>query len=826
MREAGSELEEVVVLAPKVKGSVSALVEVRRQSSAVADVLGAEQMARSGDSDAASSLRRVTGLTLVNGKFVYVRGLGERYSSVQMNSFSLPSPEPSRRVVPLDLFPTSALESVLVQKSYSPDLPGEFGGGVIQLQTRTLPDKFYFRASLSTNYEPSGGLMSYRGGSIDAFGIDDGGREMPGAIREALSSGRKLVPKQTGSPDGIDEAELTSLSRSLNNNYNVSGEGDSAPMPGLSLATGDRFRMGTASLGVSGSLLYGSDLDSGERQARGFNVGAGGRLDPDYSRTSAYSESEVRLAGNLDLGLELNKNHQLGFSTYVLRHTSDLVQVDSKRDANSPSVAETTTIEWTERQLWTKHFKGRHLMKETFPRQLEFNWRAGWSDAERAQPDRREYTYDRTGGSSQMRGGSDGNRRTWSDLSDDSNEVGADIAVSLLPESEKLKLKFGAVRQGRLRRSDVSRLFFISDSAGGVEGVEGSASPEEHFDLDNRGPGKYQLRNITDAADSYSGAQTVDAQYAMLDYVPVKSWSFQAGARHERSVQAVKTFRYYAPENPFSRSELIMDDVLPAYSATWRPDDRWRARLAYSETLARPDFRELSEVGFIDDETGYQVEGDSSLKGTVIRNVDHRWEYYFTSDEYVSLGGFYKNFLDPIEVMFKPGVNNIQTFANAKSATNYGLEFETRFGLRNASRVLRRWSLLSNLTWIQSRIELDERNRGIQTSDSRPLQGQSPYVVNLQFQYDRPLWGFSGTLLYNVVGPRITEVGTNERPDIYEQPFHQLDFVLSQKIDKNWSAGFRAKNLLDPVVEAKQGGEVVRSLRRGRTFALGLSAAF
>lgn len=825
LKDASNELEEVVVLAPKMKGSVSALVEVRRQSSAVTDVLGSEQMARAGDSDAAASLRRVTGLTLMNGKYVYVRGLGERYSGVQMNQFSLPSPEPARRVVPLDLFPTSVLESIVVQKSYTPDLPGEFGGGIIQLQTKSLPDKFFFRTSLSTNFENTEDRLTSRGGKTDWLGMDDGSRKLPSVIESALASGRKLVRRTAGSSEGMSEEELTQLGRSLPNNYRTSRT-SATPPPNMTLSSGTSFKLGPNKFGLAGGLLYGQSVDSGERINNGYNVGSGNKLVTDFNEKADFAETEIRLAGSLDLGWELRKSHQIGFNTFLLRHTTDFVQEKNRVSQATPtSRLESTTIEWTERQLWTKHLKGKHDLNALLGRPVEIGWRVGLADATRLSPNRREFAFERTPNSYQMRSDSGGNRRTDSKLADQSQEFGVDVTVPLSSTPDKLKLKLGASQITRERRSDVFRLFFQPDWSGAGP-VDPGASPEERFKPENIGPGGYMLQNLTDAADSYSGKQTVNAQYAIVDYAPWKSWSFQAGARAETSEQKVSTFKYFESDKPFAESRLDMRDLLPAYSTVWKPNDQWRARLAYSETLARPDFREMSTVGFIDDETGYEVQGNPNLKGTVIQNIDHRWEYYFTSDEYASIGGFYKRFENPIEVMFVPGVNKIQTFDNARAAQNYGAELEARVGLRHFSRTFRRWSVLGNYTWIQSNIELDERNRGIQTSDKRPLQGQSPYTVNFQLQYDRPLWGFSATLLYNIVGPRITEVGTNEIPDTYEQPVHQVDFVASKSIAKNVTVGLRARNLLDPVIEARQENEIVRSQRRGRSMGVSLNAVF
>lgn len=826
LKEAVNELEDVVVLAPKVRGSVSALVEVRKQSSAVTDVLGSEQMARAGDSDAAASLRRVTGLTLVGGKYVYVRGLGERYSGVQMNQFSLPSPEPSRRVVPLDLFPTAIMESIVVQKSYSPDLPGEFGGGLIQLKTKSLPESGFFRANISQNFENTSGGLSYKGGSTDWLGFDDGGRKLPGNIKNILSQGLQLTPNIPGFDSGVSQEELVTLGRSLSNNYNTS-ESSTQSLPGFAMSAGNGWNLSGIKLGVSGSALYGQSNDTLERRVRAFNVGSGGKLEIDTDQVTKYTEIETRVAGSFDVGVDVYKHSNIRASSFLLRNTTNLAQNNYKQNFGSGgNFTDATILDFTERQLWTQHLKGEHQLEKWLSRPLQLDWRAGRSEALRESPDRREYLYDVISGQKSIASDSAGNRRTWSDLIDESTEMAVNVSAPVFKnEPEYLKIKLGALTLNKDRKSDITRLYFANDYSGTAP-FNTSADPETIFAPDNLGPGKLLLKNLTNAADSYSGSQKLDAQYIMADFSPWQKWSFQAGIRHETSTQEVNTFKYFEPGNPFATSQLKMDDLLPAYSLVWKPTEKIRGRIAYSETLARPDFRELSTVGFIDDETGNNVQGNANLKGTVIKNLDHRWEYYFTPDEYASVGIFYKNFENPIEVMFLPGVNRIQTFDNAKAANNFGFELEGRVGARHFSRTLRRFTVLSNLTLIQSEIELDERNKGIQTSASRPLQGQSPYVVNMQLQYDHSTLGFSSTVLYNIVGKRITEVGTNDIPDTYEQPFGQLDFVASQRLAKNYSINFRARNLLDPEIESTQGDEVVRSQKRGRVFQINLGAVF
>lgn len=823
LKAAQNELEEVLVLAPKIKGSLSSLVEVRKQSSAVTDVLGAEQMARAGDSDAASSLRRVTGLTLVGGKYVYVRGLGERYSGVQMNSFSLPSPEPARRVVPLDLFPTSIMESIVVQKSYSPDLPGEFGGGVIQLKTRSVPEKFFFRSTLSTAYENVGTRLEHQGGSTDWLGIDDGSRDLPAPVKAAINQGKKLEINVPGFSGGVSQDELTSMGKSFTNNYNLSRT-ESQSLPGVAMSMGSGWKIGGGTkIGVTGSALYGQTTDQLERTVRTFNVGAGNKLERDTLRQSEYAEIETRLAGSFDVGAEVTKDHKLVASSFLLRNTTKLTQMDVTEYVSSPAT-ESTIADFTERQLWTRHLKGEHDFSRYIPVQVDWRW--GWADARRDSPDRREISYLVSDSSKTMLDNQSGNRRIFSELTDDSVEQALNISIPIKNESrEYMKFKMGVLRLERQRDSDVSRFYFSKDTQG-ASSIDFTQDPQSVLAPSHIGPGQLMLKNITNDADSYTGQQTVDAQYLMAEISPWEQFSFQAGFRRETSTQLVRTFKYFDPGTPSSISSIEMNDILPAYGVVWKPSEKIRARVAYSETLARPDFREMSTVGFIDDETGNVVQGNANLQGTVIKNIDHRWEYYFTSDEYASVGLFYKKFDNPIEVLFLPGVNRIQTFDNAKAAENYGIEFEGRVGARHFSRFLRRWTVLSNLTLIKSEIELDEENQGTQTSTSRPLQGQSPYVVNVQLQYDRPVWGFSSTLLYNVVGKRITEVGTNGIPDTFEQPFGQLDFVATQRLAANWTVSLRARNLLNPEVMSTQGEETVRSQRRGRIYGLVLGAVF
>lgn len=821
LKRSVSDLEEFLVLAPKVKGSVSALVEVRKNSAAVAEVLGSEQMAKQGDSDAGASLRRVTGLTLVGGKYVYVRGLGERYSAVTLNGSSLPSPDPSRRVIPLDIFPTSVLESVVVQKSFSPSQPGEFGGGLIQLQTKSLPEKPFLRMSAGASLEGQVDQIIYQGSSTDWLGVDDGIRQLPAPIRNALESGKKL--NENNPPlftDGFSPDELDALGRSLPLTYNTR-RGKRTNIPSLSLSGGTRANWRDFSFGLSASGSHSTGLEQTEKSSYRYDADSPSNLTLTESSTAIVSEREIKSSGTLDLGAS-NKDHGLQLSLLMVRHSTDESEIrESWRTSDSVNSRRITNLEWVERELFTKQLAGNHQWRHFLAEPIQFRWRVSESIAQRNAPDSKQYVYEeRVPAVFTLGRDNNGNRRIFSDLKDQSREFGGELRQDFsLSEKTKIGLYAGGTFLARERNADVWRLHMrlrnsSLDLAGDPDSILGQI-----------GSTGFQLTNLTESADSMSAEQSTTSVYVGAD-LQLPNWVWSSGFRRESGLQEVKTFYYFDRQNPTSRAGLETRDILPSHSLTWKPNDRVRGRIAYSETTARPEFRELSTVPFIDNESGYETVGYDKLRGTVIKNYDHRWEFYPTPEESVSFGVFHKDFSFPIEEVFEPSPNLRKTFRNVDQAKSSGLEFDARMDLRRISRFLRRWSILGNVSLIRSRVTLGEEAKGQQTSENRPLQGQSPWVINAQAQYDRPQQGSSFGLVYNVVGPRITEVGTNFRPDIYEQPFHQVDFVGGQKFAKIYAVNFRAKNLLDPEAKSLQGGKLVRSQRKGRSFYVSLSASF
>jgi hypothetical protein len=808
------EVQEITVAAPRIQNSVEALLEIRKKTQNVADVLGAEAMSRNGDSDAASSLRRVTGLTLVNGKYVYVRGLGERYSSVLLNGSQVPSPEPSRRVVPLDLFPISILESITVQKSFSPNRPAEFGGGLIELQTKLIPREFTGSLSLGLSSDQFNSGLNYVGGKNDFLGFDDGTREMPNEIKAAFQSKKKLIISES---EGFTEKEIVELGNKLSNNYNVKNKKNQT-IPNLQISFGDSTNFKNYKMGGLFGGIYSTSFDNGQKTSRSFNIGAGEKLEKEDESVTSFSESEIQLGGASNLGFAYKDDFKLNLNTIFLRNSTNSTQVKvSERKSDSFSSRQYTTLEWVERQLFLNQLSGNHDLDR-----IKINWRVNKSIATRESPDTREVMRNFDNGQYVLETDVTGNKRVFSELKDESSEYGLDTEFDVI-ERESFNVKFlaGVTQNIKDRKSDVYRLHFKNNF--NTNSLPDLSQDSETL-LGNRGKDSFLLTNLTDSADSFSGEQKINSYYGLIESKVGSFVSLNFGMRKETSSQRVKTFKYYEPDKPSSEGYLKMDDLLPSYGGSINISEGQKIRIAYGETIARPDFRELSTISYIEDETGYDVIGNNELKGTIIKNWDLRFENYFDDTDYFSVGGFYKSFTAPIEAIFQPGDKLVKTFTNASAAKSYGAELEGRSSLRHISRHLRRWSLSANYSLIKSQVEID-KTQGNQTSLDRPLQGQSPYVVNLQLFYDRPQLNITSGLIFNVIGRRITEVGVNARPDTYEEPFQQLDFVFNQKF-KEWGYGFKAKNLLDPKAESTQGEEIVRSRNKGRSYAFNVSTLF
>jgi outer membrane receptor protein involved in Fe transport len=828
---AGLELAEFVVVEPFIEGSLSSVIDEQRSVAGVTNVIGAEQFSRSGDSDAGSALSRVTGLTLVGGEFVYIRGLGERYSSTLLNGANVPSPDPTRKVVPLDLFPTGVIESILVQKSYSPEMPGDFGGGAVEIRTRGIPEESFFNLGFSIGArDGSTGEkgLTYRGGDYDFLGIDDGTRELPDLVRDATEDNTPIVAQNPFLPDGIPPDELEELGESFPVIYDARPT-RLGPDLGLSFEGGQLFELGSGwNMGYTAAVLWDDSKQTRVEERRSFIPLGDGSLRPNDDYEIDRTRRNIQLSGFLTAGLQYQDLHRLDVTSMILRQTEDEVSVQEGFNLDEDGIIRITELEWEERQLISNQVRGEHQ----FPAlaDLRLDWDYSESRANRYVPDQRRYRYDPDSVADFIFSRrSDNNVRRFSDLDDKAVDWGSDLNLPLAFGSLETTVSAGYRRLDKSRESSIRRFQF-----GGVNTLtqdqRRSPSLEEILNPDTIRPRGVVLNETTRDTDNYSAALDVEAYYANLDLTFFERIRLAAGARVEQWDQQVTTFSIADPNAAPVVAELAEEDVLPAAALTWFVTERQQLRASFAETIIRPDFKELSPAPFTDPVLNREVVGNPELRPSGVTHYDLRWEFYPSPDEVVSLGIFYKLIDRPIELTVQSGVEQRLSFANAVEAENFGIEFEAR---KQLGFLAERWPRLGwldrffvagNLSWIESEITIDEL--GILTSDSRALQGQSPYIINFQLGYDDEDRGLAATLQFNQVGPRIAEVGVLGAPDKEEAPAAQLDVILQYRW-RPW-AGLKLKlgNLLDAGFEVTQGDEVTQSYSVGRTVSLGVDIEF
>lgn len=828
---AGVELAEFVVLEPHLAGTLTAVIEEQKSSAEVATIMSAEQFSRAGDSDVAAALRRASGLTLVGGQYIFIRGLGERYSSTLVNGAAVPSPDPTRRVVPLDLFPTNILESVLVQKTYSPDRPGEFAGGTIEMRTRGIPDEFFFNfvgdISVIDNTTFAKGL-NYKGGDLDFLGYDDRTRAMPDSLKAATAGDSRIEPKTIFNPEGKSPEELEKLGEDLSDTWNVKSK-NNPPDGRLQAAMGDVFDIGNFRTGYIASVGWRQEFRNQNEINRTFiSTGRDNPLTKTQEFDVRRTLQEVQLSGYFGADLEYLDTHRLFSKTMYLRQSVDEARISQGYTDVELTDIRRTRLRYFSNQLFMQQFGGEHRFD--WAKDLKVDWLYTNATADREDPKTRDYRYDEItpdSGEFAFSRRSDSNQILYGDLKDKDESWRVDVKLPLEPSYDyRFSLESGFINQNRNRNSENQRFTYVPlgpdarDAAVLAQPLEAILRPA-YIGLNG-----FQLREVTRPSDTFKGKFDLFSYYGKLDANLYDTVRISGGLRWEDMNQNVETFTSVGNRNESVISTLDRVDMLPSVSATWLISEKQQVRAGFSQTISRPDFRELSPAPFTDMNTNQETIGNPNLKQTDVTSYDLRWEYYLSPNENLLVGFFWKDLVLPIEVVAVPGNAGLLTFQNADKAQVYGLEFELLKNLGFVHPRLEFFTFGGNYTWSSSSVKLTEENLLAQTTANRQLQGHSEHILNFQLGYDNPNWGTQATVLYNVASERIESVGLLEAPDKYEQPFNQLDFVLSQNINKWLAARFTVQNILDDKFTVMQGDEVTREFKRGRRFQLGVRINF
>lgn len=829
-----NQLDEIVVLGRYIP-------EPNRQSPEVAAFLTSEDLARTSDANAAEALTRVTGLSIVEGRFIYVRGLGERYSSALLNGSPLPSPEPLQRVVPLDLFPAEILEGVTVQKTYSVNFPGEFGGGVIDLHTVDTPNEPFFNmtASIGGNTETTGqdGLIYY-GSRTDFLGFDDGTREVPGELALAFRSGKRITSTN------YTAAEIATIARSLENAPLRLLQEEVTPVNGsFRITTGASTETG---LGTAGALLV-AGYDNSWRGREG--VRQTGRIDSgnlvlanDYDFRSNQNDIKLNALAAFSLTNEFNT---LKWTNLYVRNVTKEARITQGFDDAAGGFRRFDNTEWFQRELFSSQLSGDHTLTD----RIEFNWRAAYAKTTRDAPYETQFGYGRNAAGNISHNIGTNPNISFSTLDDDVVSGGADLSY-VLPLSDQREAKFtlGVASSDNNRSSERRDLRFVPVGTLTADQLE---SRVDYLTSDFNIGQYITLSEDTVANGAYEGELQVNAAYAQVEAEIIPLVNITAGWRYEDAQQDVVLVDQFSGSRAIG-STIEKDYWLPAATVTWNFAEDLQLRVGASKTIGRPQFRELAPQAYTDTESDRTFIGNRYLRDTQLINVDARLEWYFASQQYLTGGLFYKDLSNPVETSaIQAGEGIQQTFLNAPGATIMGLEVEGKkyfeFPDNGMSFIAnKRWLVQANYTYSDSEIQVGsgdiirtEQNLGVGEAatnlltDGARLQGQSEHVANLQLGWEDDTDRSQATIIVNYVSERISARGIAGNPDLIQDPGVFLDFVYRKDFTAaGHDLGFalELRNLLrtdyDEFQELGSSRISVNKYELGRSASVSLTARF
>lgn len=843
--------------------------EAVRATPEVVSVLSSADIARTGEGDIAGALQRVTGLSVVGNGFVFVRGLGDRYSLALLNGSPLPSPEPLRRVVPLDIFPTSVIASSLVQKSYSVNFPGEFGGGVINLTTKAIPTETYLDigVSLSGDTETTAKLgYTYYGSKLDRFGFDDGTRDLPSGLRDAIASGNPIVQGPNFSSRQLQDltaslrnAETTLLQRNFDIPANVSAD----------LSFGTARDLSNGRIGLIFAAGYNNSWRTRDAiQQTSLDPGLAGTPQTDFRTVS--TDNRIVVNGLLGVGAEFG-DHKLRWTNLYIRDSLKQGRLSagsnrSVRDQDPglpPTVIEQNTY-WFERQLIDTQIVGEFRFGD-----LSLDLRGTYANSQRESPYERDFTYVYLGdGDPTTKGvgdvddyvnslsGSESARVAFNDLNENVYAGGADLGYKL-PTANDMRVTAGYNYSKTSRTSSRYQFEYRTSTGSGLPLAVAQERPDYLLSDYNIYTYGIEIRDVSGAqgAAVYSADLRIHAGYVQLEAEIFPELKGTIGVRYEDAVQQVQ------PIGAAAVPALRNDYFLPAATVTWNFVPNMQLRVHGSKTIARPQFRELAPQVYQDFESDREFSGNPFLTDSRLTNAEARYEWYFDRGERLTVAGFYKKIDNPIEtVAFFAGGGQLRSgFSNAPSAQLYGGELELQKyvpldSLGGGFFETKRLVLIGNYTYSKSKIKADDSlvvlpNVGVDFDpdnppvipanlifrDGAPLTGQSDHIGNIQIGIEDTEKLSQATILLTYASERVTNRGPfpGPQPDIVEKPGLRVDFVAREEVDflgQKLEIKFEARNLFGRgYQEFQQAGDNridINSYDVGTSVSLGVSAKF
>lgn len=806
------QLKEVTVTAVERRNTDAAMIQVAKNSPVIVSNVSAQEISRTQDTNAGEVIRRVPGVSLIDDKFVMVRGLSQRYNNVWVNGGAVPSSEADSRAFSFDIIPSSQIDNLTIVKSPTAEYPADYSGGFIIVNTKEIPAENSFNIAVGGNWNTSSAFQNFsysKGSGTDFLGFDNGLRSLNGGIHAALN------PQLNANGKPVGDYATSLLGNGLNNDWLVKNR---KPLGDLKLAASlnQRWMLGGRTLGMLAALNYTNEYRTYENMENNlYGIYDVANDKPNYLRHSVDDQynNNVRLGAMLNFTfLSKDGNHK-----YQLKNIFN--QLATSRYTWRDGVSAQSNLERSAEYYYRSRttYNGQLTGKHTFTSDA-LDWSIGYAYANRHLPDRRRYLIDDAleSGVYALSTGNDISRE-WTQLDEHILSLGVNDKHHFKFGNFEPDLQVGAYGEYRSREYQTRNFIYnwnVSDN--------NMPSDFRHSDIPtllsseaNMGYDKLYLLEEKQMRNNYRGHNTLGAGYLALS-LPFGKLGIHAGVRFEHNdMELISNSRDY--EKSESSRHYKTDDVFPSLNTTYKINDQHQVRLSYGRSINRPEFREVSSSVYYDFDLASNVQGNTELKNCYVDNLDLRYEWYPSRGELISLAVFYKHFDSPIEWTYTVagGTDLIYSYKNAKSANNYGVELDIRknlgfIGLKDFS-----WSF--NGALIKSKVQFE---KGAKEED-RPMQGQSPYLINTGIFYKNAPLKMDIALLYNRIGKRIIGVGRSEGstgddsnsrvPHSYEMPRNTIDFSLAKKFGEHLELKLNVRDLLAEKIYYKQFADVTYS---------------
>jgi len=837
-------MDMVVVTSKRITTSAVATLALEKEAKTVTDGIGKEEMSDRGVSDAADAVKQVPGATVEGGKYVYVRGLSDRYSKTVLNGADIPGLDPNRNSVQMDLFPSSLIENIVVYKSFSPELPASFTGGLVDIKTKEFPNKFtvLFSAKYGFNTQSSlnSSFLTQNGESLDNLAMGASQRELPSHISNTSVEDFPNL--------GMDNKKLDSYGKSFKRDFNPI-KSQSGLNGSYAFSVGNSIKLKKKSqypklgyfVGASykKSFNYYENGEQGRYKLTGNTI-ANDNLNTELSLTDSKGVQDVIWGTLGNLSLQLNENNTVSFIANRFQNGINSARYleGHNYSAASDLYFQTRTLLYQQRELTNGQLKGTHTLftNEDNDINVKMNWIGSYTNSTQKTPELKFFTNDYVINDDKdtlydLQPALYSDPSQFSRLMTEDNlnlKVDFEIPFALFGTEKTSKniIKVGGYYLSKNRSFTENRYDFVTQS-GANTNYNGNVNDYVQDDMFNSGDytnGFIYVQNASEKRNNYTGTETNYSAYALTDLVFGERLEVRIGARIEKNDIFAKSMN--PDDKPGSLSNF---DILPSLNSTYEViKDTFKIRFGYSRTLARPSFRELAPFSSFDFVGGNVFVGNPDLKRTLVDNIDLRFEYYPTYRENISLGLFAKSFSNPIERAFNPEAANAElTWKNVENAKVYGAELEFSKHLKKGIKFVEDLTLGGNFTYVKSIVSIPVKelvviqNQDPSSKDTREMFGQSPFIINAFVNYKNKS-GINANVNFSLSGKQISVITIGATPNVYQQTRPKLGVNISKKIN-NFSLKLSADNLLDSKYLSsysyKEEDYVFSSYTKGRTFS-------